>query len=338
MVALAGLIRRLLGLLVVLVAISVVAFALPRLAPGDPVETLSGEHRLSSAAHGRMRHELGLDRPLPAQYLAFVAGAVSGNLGTSIYSRRPVAAELAAALPATLELAVLALLIAAVVGVSAGWMAARRRNAALDRAFTLVAALFQSVPVYWLGLVLVLVFALALRWAPVAGRISPAFAVVPVTGFLLLDAVLAGAWDAAASAAAHLVLPVAALVPLPLAQIARTTRYAMLEEVEAAYVRTARAKGATATRASVHALNNALVPVLQAGGLIAAQLLGGAVITESVFAWPGLGRWLVLAVQHRDYPVLQGGLMVVAILVVAASLATDAAARMIDPRLRERRT
>jgi peptide/nickel transport system permease protein len=299
-------VRRLILLLPVLLGVSLVSFGLLQLVPGDPALILAGEEATEEVL-ARIRHEYGLNQPLPVQFLAYLRHAVTGDLGVSIQSRQPVAALLGQRFPFTLKLAFLAILVSATLGVVAGVIAATRRNSTLDLAALLGSLVGISLPIFWLGLLAILVFAVKLRWLPAGG-----------TGTL-----------------AHLILPALVLGAASSAVIARTTRASMLEVLRQDYVRTARAKGVEERLVIYrHALKNAMIPILTVFGLEFGYNLGGAVLTETVFSLPGVGRLIVEGIFARDYPVVQGALLLVATTFVLVNLLTDVAYAFFDPRIR----
>ena len=340
---LAAFVRRLAIGAVTFAGITLLSFALVHLIPGDPVQMMAGTRRLDPAFHAEMLHRLGLDRRLPEQYGLYLWHALQLDLGRSIVTQEAVWDEFAKLFPATCELGLAAVAVALLLGVPAGvWAAVRHRRTA-DRLVGGLAMLGNSLPVFWWGLFAILLFSIALReWAPalalpVAGRIGLEFDVPVRTGFMLVDAAFAddaGAWRSALS---HLVLPAFVLATAPAGVMARMTRAAMLEVLAEDYVRTARAKGLR-ERAVVwgHALRNALLPLLTVAGLLTGSLLGGAVFTETVFSWPGVGKWLIDAIGRRDYPVLQGGVLIAASLMIAVNLMVDGLYALADPRLRRR--
>lgn len=335
--------RRLLLVVPAFFGITLLAFALVHLIPGDPVQMMAGTRRLDPAFHAETMHRLGLDRPLLDQYLAFLWHALQLDLGHSIVTQESVWAEFGRLFPATLELSVCALALAVGIGVPAGVWAAVYRGGWVDRGVLGVSLLGYSMPIFWWGLLLIMVFSVAmLDWAPalalpVAGRIALEFDVPVRSGFMLLDASLAADSAALRSALSHLVLPTIVLATGPLAMLARMTRATLLDVLGEDYIRTARAKGLTERRViGWHALRNALLPLLTVTGMMAGTLLGGAVFTETLFAWPGVGKWLVDAVARRDYPVLQGGILISASLMIAVNLGVDLLYSFVDPRLRRR--
>ena len=298
--------RRLLGLVPILLAVSVLIFGAVRLLPGDPARIMAGPQATQDAVDG-MRARLGLDRPLPVQYGVFLAGALQGDFGESIRSKRPVLDEVAIRVPNTLALAFVSYALALAVGLAVGVLAAVFRGGVIDHLVMAVTVLAASTANFWVALMGMAVFAVQLRWLPLLGG---------------------GSWQ-------HYVLPAVTLSLLPTALIARMTRSSMLEVMQLDYVRTARAKGLTERVVQIrHALRNALLPVITLVGLNFGGLLGGAVVTESVFNWPGIGRLLVDSVRFRDYPVIQCVTLLAVTAVVLANLAADLMTAAIDPRVR----
>jgi len=327
--------RRLALIIPTFVGVTLIAFALIRLIPGDPVENLSGERGMDPARRERLLHEFGLDRPLPVQYAEYVGQVLRGDLGTSLTTHEPVLQEFLTLFPATVELAFFALLFAVVVGLPAGIVAALKRNTVADYAVMGVSLAGYSMPIFWWALLLILFFSVHLGWTPVSGRIAVQFDVPAVTGFMLVDALRSGEPGAFRSAVSHLILPAIALGTIPLAVIARMTRSSMLEVLREDYVRTVRAKGLSRWRVVVvHALRNALIPVITVIGLQVGLLLSGAILTETIFSWPGIGNWLIHGVQSRDYPVVQGGILLVATIVIAVNLVVDTLYGVVNPRIR----
>jgi dipeptide transport system permease protein len=317
------------------VGITVLAFFLIRLVPGDPIETMAGERGIDQARHELLRRQFGFDQPLTVQYGRYVERVLHGDLGRSIVTRAPVLSEFADLFPATVELALSAMLIALVLGLPAGIIAAARRNSILDHGVMGIALAGYSMPIFWWGLLLILLFSVELDLTPVSGRIAVEYYIEPVSGFLLIDTLLAGDRRAFLSALSHLVLPAVVLGTVPLAVIARMTRSAMLEVLGEDYIRTARAKGLPEWRViCIHALRNALVPIVTVIGLQVGILFTGAILTETIFSWPGVGKWLVDAINRRDYPVLQGGILLIGTVVMGVNLAADLTYGLINPRIR----
>lgn len=330
--------RRLGLVLVTFFGITVFAFALIHLIPGDPVMLMFGERNVDPAQLDQLRAQLGLDRPLIVQYGLYVWHAVHGDLGTSLATHDSVMDEFLTHFPATIELAVSAMLIAVVVGVPAGIVAALRRGSTTDYSVMGLALAGYSMPIFWWAILLILLFSVTLGLTPVSGRIGITYDVAPATGFMLIDSLLSDDSGAFRSALSHLILPAIALGTIPLAVIARMTRSAMLEVLNEDYVRTARAKGLSPLRVvGLHALRNALIPVITVVGLQVGSLFGGAVLTETIFAWPGVGSWLIHGIARRDYPVLQGGILMVASIVILVNLTVDVLTGIVNPRVRQRR-
>ncbi|AWN49497.1 peptide ABC transporter permease [Methylobacterium terrae] len=318
--------------------ITLVAFFLIRLVPGDPIETMAGERGIDPARHAALRAEYGFDKPLLVQYGIYLERLAHGDLGRSISTKEPVVAEFASLFPATIELGVCAILFALLVGLPAGILAALRRNSVFDHGVMGLSLTGYSMPIFWWGLLLILLFSVQLGWTPVSGRIDVQYFIEPVTGFLLIDTLLSDESGAFASALSHLVLPAIVLGTVPLAVIARMTRSAMLEVLGEDYMRTARAKGLPAWRiVGLHALRNALIPVVTVIGLQVGVLFTGAILTETIFSWPGIGKWLIEAIGRRDYPVLQGGILLIGAVVMAVNLLVDLAYGLVNPRIRHAR-
>ena len=329
------LLRKLATLVPTLLGVTVVAFALIRLIPGDPVEISVGAVPLNTAAHAALMARLGLDQPLPVQYGAYLKQLAQGDLGRSLVTREPVSAEFAVLFPATVELAAAALLLALCVGLPLGLAAALRRGSWFDQAVMAVATVGHSMPVFWWGLILIMAFSVGLEWTPVAGRVGIEFDIPTVTGFMLVDSALSDEAGAFVSSLLHLVLPAVVLGTIPMAVIARMTRSSMLEVLREDYMRTARAKGLNPARVViVHGLRNALIPIVTVLGLQVGSLLGGAVLTETIFSWPGIGKWLIDAIARRDYPVVQAGILVSALVFITVNLVVDLLYAVVNPRLR----
>ncbi|MET7247045.1 ABC transporter permease subunit [Methylobacterium sp. EM32] len=318
--------------------ITLVAFFLIRLVPGDPIETMAGERGIDPARHAALRAEYGFDKPLLAQYGIYLERLAHGDLGRSISTKEPVIAEFASLFPATIELGICAILFALLVGLPAGILAALKRNSVFDHGVMGLSLTGYSMPIFWWGLLLILLFSVQLGWTPVSGRIDVQYFIEPVTGFLLIDTLLSDESGAFRSALSHLILPAVVLGTVPLAVIARMTRSAMLEVLGEDYMRTARAKGLPAWRiVGLHALRNALIPVVTVIGLQVGVLFTGAILTETIFSWPGIGKWLIEAIGRRDYPVLQGGILLIGAVVMAVNLLVDLAYGLVNPRIRHAR-
>ena len=331
----AFILRRAALIIPTFIGVTLLAFALIHLIPGDPVENISGERGMDPARRERLLHEFGLDKPLPVQYFKYVGQVLRGNLGTSLTTHEDVSTEFLTLFPATIELAFFALLFSVIVGLPAGIVAAIKRNTVADYAVMGVSLTGYSMPIFWWALLLILFFSVYLGWTPVSGRISVEYDVPATTGFMLIDTLRSGDFGAFRSALSHLILPSIALGTIPLAVIARMTRSSMLEVLREDYVRTARAKGLPRWQVIVvHALRNALIPVITVIGLQVGLLLSGAILTETIFSWPGVGNWLIHGVQSRDYPVVQGGILLVATIVITVNLIVDMLYGVINPRIR----
>jgi len=317
-------------------ALMFITFVMLRLVPGDPIEVRRGERGISPERLAQLRHDMGLDQPLWKQFFDYVNALLHGDFGTSIVSKSPVLHEFLTLFPATLELTITAMIFAVVLGVPAGVVAASRRGGIYDQTLMGLALTGYSMPIFWWGLILVLVMSNTLHLTPVSGRVDLIkFYYQPVTGFMLIDSILSGQKGAFMDAVRHLILPMVVLGTVPLAVIARMTRSSMLEVLEEDYVRTARAKGLSWTRiVGVHALRNALIPVVTVIGLQVGGLLAGAVLTETIFSWPGVGKWLIESINRRDYPALQGGIMLIATIVIVVNLFIDMLYGLINPRIR----
>ncbi len=320
------------------IGVTLLTFALIRLVPGDPILLMAGERGMDPARYAALRAELGLDRPLLVQYVIYMSDVIQGDLGKSIITREPVLREFITLFPATIELSLMAMLIAVSIGLPAGTFAAVRRGTVFDHSVMGLSLTGYSMPIFWWGLLLILTFSVMLGWTPVSGRIAVQHFIEPVTGFLLIDSLLSGEKGAFWSAVRHLILPAIVLGTIPLAVIARMTRSSMLEVLNEDYIRTARAKGLAPWRViGLHAMRNALIPVVTVIGLQVGLLLTGAILTETIFSWPGVGKWLIESIRRRDYPVLQGGVLLVATVVMSVNLTVDLLYGLINPRIRHGR-
>jgi dipeptide transport system permease protein len=298
---------------------------------------MAGERGVSPERHAELMAQFGFDRPFWQQYLDYVWNLLHGDFGLSIVTKKPVLTEFFSLFPATVELSICAIILAVLIGIPAGVVAAVKRGSWFDQSLMGVALVGYSMPIFWWGLLLIIFFSNYLQLTPVSGRISLLFFFPPVTGFMLIDSLLSGQKGAFASAASHLVLPTIVLATIPLAVIARQTRSAMLEVLGEDYVRTARAKGLPTRRVvGLHALRNALIPVITTIGLQVGVLLAGAILTETIFSWPGIGKWMLDSISRRDYPVVQGGLLLIAGLVMAVNLIVDLLYGLVNPRIRHR--
>ncbi len=317
------------------IGMTLLAFFLIRLVPGDPIETLAGERGIDATRHAVLLKEYGLDRPVLVQYGIYIGRVLQGDLGKSVITHEPVMNEFLALFPATIELALCAILFALLLGIPAGILAAMRRNTVFDHGVMGISLTGYSMPIFWWGLLLILLFSVQLDLTPVSGRIAVQYFIEPVTGFLLIDTWLAGDKGAFWSAASHLVLPTIVLGTNSLAVIARMTRSSMLEVLGEDYIRSARAKGLSNLRVvGLHALRNALIPVVTVIGLQVGVLFTGAILTETIFSWPGVGKWLIEAIGRRDYPILQGGMLLLGGIVMAVNLLVDVTYGIINPRVR----
>ncbi len=330
------LLKRLALTLPTFFALMFVTFVMIRLVPGDPIEVRRGERGISPERLEQLRHEMGLDQPIWKQFVDYVWAILHGDFGTSIVSKTPILHEFATLFPATLELTFCAMIFAIVLGIPAGVIAASRRGGVYDQSLMGLALTGYSMPIFWWGLILILVMSNTLHLTPVSGRVDLIkFYYEPVTNFMLIDSLLSGQKGAFWDALHHLILPTIVLGTVPLAVIARMTRSAMLEVLEEDYVRTAKAKGLSTYRIiGVHALRNALIPVVTVIGLQIGGLLAGAVLTETIFSWPGVGKWLVESIGRRDYPALQGGIMLISTVVIMVNLIVDLLYGLINPRIR----
>ena len=327
-------VRRLLLLVPILLGLSILVFVWIRALPGGPAQALLGE-RATDESRAEIERQYGLDRPVHVQYWSYLKTTVQGDLGTSVTTRRPVTEELKQRFPATIELTVAALLFALVLGIPLGFVAAKRYGTAVDHGSLIVSLLGVSIPVFFLAILLKYIFAVKLGLLPTVGRISALIDLEHPTNFYLLDALLAGDFNAFWDAFKHLLLPAIALGSIPLAIIARITRAAVLDVQNEDYVRTARAKGLSPRVVDErHIFRNALLPIVTIIGLQAGLLLSGAVLTETVFAFPGMGTWLVEAIKNRNYPVLQGGILFVSLVFVLVNLLVDVLYAVINPRIR----
>ncbi len=327
---------RRIGLLIpTFIGITIVAFGFIRVLPGDPVLLMAGERGMTNERYAELLREFGYDRPIWQQYLTYMGNLLQGDFGNSIVTKRPVINEFLTLFPATLELSLCAMIFAIVLGLPAGVLAATKRGKFLDQAVMGTALVGYSMPIFWWGLLLIMFMSGYLGLTPVSGRISLMYFFPSVTGFMLINSLLSGQKGAFASAVSHLILPTIVLGTIPLAVIARQTRSAMLEVLGEDYVRTARAKGLSPARVvAVHALRNALIPVITTIGLMVGSLLAGAILTETIFSWPGIGKWMVDSISRRDYPVVQSGLLLIALVVMIVNLIVDATYGLINPRIR----
>ena len=318
--------------------VTLLTFSLIRMIPGDPVELMAGERGVDPVRHAELLAQMGLDKPLLVQYWHYLTGIFQGDLGTSIVTREPVIREFFTLFPATMELSICAMIIAISIGLPAGILAAVRRGKATDYTVMGLSLTGYSMPIFWWGLLLILLFSVGLGWTPVSGRISAMFWVDEVTGFMVIDSYLSNEAGAFASALQHLILPSIVLATIPLAVIARMTRSAMLEVLREDYIQVARAKGlAMWLVVCVHALRNALIPVITVIGLQVGVLMAGAILTETIFSWPGVGKWMLDSIYRRDYPSVQGGILLIACMVIIVNLTVDVFYGVVNPRIRHNR-
>ncbi|SNS14468.1 ABC transporter permease subunit [Tropicimonas sediminicola] len=330
------LLSRLLTFVPTFIGVTLISFSFIRVLPGDPIIVMAGERGMSEERYAELQAQFGFDRPLLVQYWDYMTGVLQGDLGNSFVTKKPVFDEFFALFPATLELSICAMIFAVVLGLPAGVIAAINRGKLFDRTLMSTALVGYSMPIFWWALLMIIVFSGWLGWTPVSGRISLIYFFDDVTGFMLIDSLLSGQKGAFSSAVNHLILPTIVLGTIPLAVIARQTRSAMLEVLSEDYIRTARAKGLPPSRVTyIHALRNALIPVVTVIGLLVGTLLAGAILTETIFSWPGIGKWMVDSIYRRDYPVVQGGLLLIAVMVMIVNLTVDVLYGFINPKIRK---
>ena len=327
-------VRRLFLLVPILIGLSILVFLWIRALPGSPAESLLGE-RATAESIAQIREQYGLDDPLYVQYWRYVQTLVEGDLGTSISSRRPVTTEIKERFPATIELTLVAGLFALLFGIPLGFFAAKRYGGIFDNSSLVLSLIGVSIPIFFLGIILKWIFAVRLGWLPSIGRQDVLIEADHPTNFYVLDGVVTRNWEAAWDAVKHLILPAIALGSIPLALISRITRAAVLDVQNEDYVRTARAKGLPPrTVDSRHVFRNAMLPISTVIGLQVGLLLSGAILTETVFAFPGIGTWIQASIENRDYPVLQGGILFVAVIVVVVNILVDLSYGLLNPRIR----
>ena len=318
----------------VLLGVSIVVFFMVRAIPGDPAQIMLGQQATQEQVQ-QIRENMGLDKPIFVQYGLFLKDALRGDLGDSIVTGRPVTTELLTRLPATLELTAFAMLIAILVGIPVGVISAVRQYSLLDKSTSVLALTGISMPIFWLAMILVVIFGVNLELLPFPGRLDPTTGITAITGFVLVDSLLtlnfAGFWDGLL----HLIMPALALATIPMAVIMRMTRSSMLEVMNEDYVRTARAKGVVPWRVVFkHALRNAMLPTITVIGLQTGLLMGGAIITETIFSWPGIGLYVYNSISSRDYASIQGVVLYAALLFVLINLLVDILYAILDPRVR----
>lgn len=332
------LISRLSTFFVTFVGVTLISFGFIRVIPGDPIIVMAGERGMSQERYEELSSQYGFDQPLLTQFWEYLTGVLQGDLGESFVTKKPVWDEFFALFPATLELSICAIILAIALGIPAGVIAAVNRGKFFDRALMSSALVGYSMPIFWWALLLIIVFSGNLGWTPVSGRMGLLYYFPTPTGFMLIDSLISGQDGAFLSAVRHLILPTIVLATIPLAVIARQTRSAMLEVLSEDYIRTARAKGLKPWRINgLHALRNAMIPVITVIGLSVGTLLAGAILTETIFSWPGIGKWMVDSIFRRDYPVVQGGLLLVAVVVMIVNLIVDMLYGLINPRIRTRK-
>jgi peptide/nickel transport system permease protein len=330
---LAYIIRRILILIPTLLGVSIIVFLMLHMTPGDPAELLLGE-RATEEALFELREHLGLNEPLYVQYGMFLKRLMKGDLGETIWTRQKVWIEVKQRFPATMELTLAALCIACFFGIIFGIISATKQYSIFDYVSMLVALAGVSMPIFWLGLIFMLIFSLNLGWLPISGRLGIDIDLEVITNFYILDAVLTRNWAALKDALWHIIMPAVTLSTIPMAIVARMTRSAMLEVLRQDYIKTAKAKGLSNFIVTFkHALRNALIPVVTTVGLQFGVALGGAILTETIFAWPGVGKWMYDAVMQRDFMVIQGGTLIIAAVFVVINLCVDVLYAIINPRI-----
>jgi peptide/nickel transport system permease protein len=326
-------IKRLLQIIPVVLGVTLIAFLLIHLTPGDPVRTMLGQHATQQEID-ETRAKFGLDQPLYIQYFIWLGDVLKGDMGRSILSHEQVTIEIASRFPNTIELAIAAMIFAILIGIIAGIISASKQYSVIDYSVMGVALFGISMPVFWLGIMLMMIFGVFLGWLPIGGRIDLLIPFQRITGFMVIDSIITGNGAALISVLRHLILPAIALGTIPTAIIARTTRSSMLEILRQDFIRTERAKGLSERKVIYkHALRNAMVPVVTVIGLNFGLLLSGAILTETVFSWPGVGRLVVDSVFDRDYPLVIGCILVFAFVFVIVNLITDILYTYIDPRI-----
>ena len=326
--------KRILMLIPVLIGVSIIVFLIMRVFSPDPAPIVLGQHATQVAVEA-WRQANGLNDPIYMQYFHFLTGALTGDLGTSYYTKMPVTKEIFSRFPATIELALLAIMIASVFGVLIGVISAVKKNSIFDNAGMFVALIGVSMPIFWLGILFIIFFSGTLHWLPSSGRIDPLMQPASITNFYLIDSLISNNMDAFVDALRHLVLPASALAMYSMAIIARMTRSSMLETLQQDYIRTARAKGISEGKViRKHALRNGLIPIVTVIGLQLGSLLGGAVLTETVFSWPGIGAYTIACILKSDFPVVQGVVLLIACIFVLVNLIVDVIYAFLDPRIK----
>ena len=323
------------------IGVTLLVFILIHSIPGDPIEVMAGERGIDEVRRLELMAQLGLDLPLWQQYLKYLWQVLHGNLGFSFVTRTPVWTEFIERFPATVELAAFSMTFSIILGIPLGVFSAlsnRAKSAKLkliDNGIGIVSLTGYSMPIFWWALLLIMFFSTNLGWTPVSGRLDPIYWIEPVTGFMLIDTLKAKDYEAFWDALHHLILPTMALGTIPLAVIVRMTRSSMTEVLREDYIRVCKAKGLSPTRTIfIHALRNSLIPVITVIGLQVGSLLAGAILTETIFSWPGIGKWLIDAIFRRDYPIIQGGILLIAIIIMTVNLIVDILYSVVNPRIR----
>ncbi|MBI9045419.1 MAG: ABC transporter permease [Anaerolineaceae bacterium] len=343
-------IRRIISVLPTLIGVTFVIFMFQRLIPGDPAIAMLGEHATEESVE-RLREQFGLNRPLfldrdalaennisgffDSQYIRYMNRLFHLDMGESIHRRIPVTETLAQRFPATIELAIFAMFIAIIIGIPVGIVSAAKRNSAIDGVSMIGSLIGVSMPIFWLGLMEIMLFAVFLKWLPAGGRLGTSIDITPITNLFLVDSLLTGNWEGFKDSFQHIIMPAVALATIPMSIIARMTRSSMLDVLQEDYIRTAKAKGLGRVLVLFrHALKNAALPVVTIIGLQMGTLLAGAVLTETIFSWPGIGRWVYDGILGRDYPIVQGGTLVIALVFVGVNFLVDITYALLDPRIR----
>ncbi len=334
------LLDRLLQLVPTLIGISLFSFFIIRMVPGDPVLLMLGERGADPKVYMEMKKSLGLDKPVVEQYAVYMKNALTGDFGNSIVSKRPVTTEFFDRFPATLELGICAIAFAILLGIPAGVIAATRRNTPVDYLLMGTSLVGFSMPIFWWGLILIIIFSVNLGITPVSGRLNVIFDVDSITGFMLIDSLHPDVLSEEGlapffSTIKHLLLPTIAMGTIPLAVVARMTRSSVLEVLRAPYIQTAKAKGQSYKKIIwLHAFRNALIPIVTVIGLLFGSIITGAILTETIFSWPGIGKWLVASIHARDYPVIQGGVLFIAMMIIAINFLVDVIYTYVNPKIR----
>jgi peptide/nickel transport system permease protein len=341
--------RRLISVIPTLIGVTLVIFLFQRLIPGDPAVAMLGEHATEENV-ARIREQFGLNRPafldrdalaegdltgfFDSQYIRYFRRLIHLDLGDSIHRRIPVAETLKERFPATLELSLLSMFFALLIGIPAGIASASRRNSTVDGVTMVGSLIGVSMPIFWLGIMFIMLFSVFLKWLPSGARLSTGVEIQTITNLLLLDSLLTGNFTGFVDALKHIIMPAVALATIPAAIITRMTRSSMLDVLQEDYIRTASAKGLSERVVLFrHALKNAFLPVITIIGIQAGTLLAGAVLTETIFSWPGIGKWVYDAILGRDYPIVQGVTLLIALIFLLVNLAVDLSYAVLDPRI-----